>query len=779
MKRKAFTIVSLLILLLLPACNWDTLSSTFEDVESTGSSNTVMLFKGEAPRNVSSTQAIYSDRVVISFDGVSGADSYDIERVSMGANEETYNPDNWRVIASINADNRERYTYQDVTATSPDTIYFYRVRGRSLYAEIKGEVKAEYSSVVSGWPLSPPTTLTASQGTSMDTIYLEWSQVDMVAGYDVYYYVSSAGGVESWTKANSTPIPAPYGAETISMAFSPTQNQLGVDIFFRVQSISRGGNYSGWSSTRNGYTYVPGAPEKPDDMAASEADSTQYIEIRWVKPTQESDPEDDASYYRWEIYRAAGDEDSMLLYSFSSLNAETDSKITIEDGCYIYRDISSDDNVIETGVDYTYTVRAMLVRPTIGDELTGISASYDGYLVGPPVNITDMKTEYPTETSLGYFEFTIAEPPRGWDRSKNWTYNVYGRKSMAGSLPGPWILIEGGIPVTDASVLVHVDYDPNAVSRAAGAFNVNEFDVRVAVAGEESQESAGYSDVMDTPIVTPRAPAPSATMINVTRNMWASDLTANENGVYPVKFSLGSSSLYEEYQVEAIDSNNVSQGTLNGLKNNEPERVLTELSPKKPGDEWFYRIRGVDVFGRYSEWSSTNSGQADKYASGYGALTGHAFIKFFEMYAMKPWEFVNNPDFPQNLKTKWNKSKIHSLIDKHGIASLGEETEYSDFHDGSIYYHSYASGFAGDVDFRYTNFGELECIYSNGSYKMDNVNANGNDGKCSGTMTVSGMYPATIDFSSLGVTNYAFSGNYKVTQDNGRGMETVEATRNE
>ena len=146
---------------------------------------------------------------------------------------------------------------------------------------------------------------------------------------------------------------------------------------------------------------------------------------------------------------------------------------------------------------------------------------------------------------------------------------------------------------------------------------------------------------------------------------------------------------------------------------------------------------------------------------------------------MKPWEFVNSPDFPQNLKTKWNKSTIHSLIDKHGLGSLGDETEFSDFHGGTIRYHSYADGVTGDVEFFYVNFGELECIYSNGSYKMDNVNMNGNNGKCSGTMTVSGMYPATVDFSSLGVTGYAFSGKYKVTQDNGRGMEEVQAVRNE
>ena len=207
------------------------------------------------------------------------------------------------------------------------------------------------------------------------------------------------------------------------------------------------------------------------------------------------------------------------------------------------------------------------------------------------------------------------------------------------------------------------------------------------------------------------------------------------------------------------------------VKNNET-LADSSFSPSVPGETWMYRLRGTDVFDRYSAWSDG--------VEGYGALTGNAFIKFFEAYALKPWEFVNKPDFPSNLKTKWNKSKIHSLIDIHGMGSLGEETESSDFHNGTIYYHSYVgSGLSGDVDFKYTNFGELESICSNGSYKMAGVNMNGNGGKCSGTIKVTGMYPATVDFSSLGVTGYAFSGNYKLTQDNGRGLEEVEATRNE
>ena len=768
----------LMIIMLLPACNWNALSSEFEEKEPVGSSEAVILFRGDPPRNVTSTQAIYSDQVVVSFDGVSGADSYDIERVSMPSSAESYDENDWRVIASITADSSSRYIYHDYEAVSPDTVYFYRVKGRSLYAEVSGGITSKYSSVVSGWPLSPPTTLTASQGISVDKITLEWTQVDMVSGYNIYYYVPSAGGVETWTKYNKTPVPAPYGVDRISYNFIPTQNQKGVDVFFYVESISRGGNYSDRSGVRNGYTYVEGAPDKPEDLYASQADSSSYIEISWAIPDNEGSDEDE-SYFRWEISRMSGNTDAELIFQFNS-NAVEGTQISEEDGRYIYKDVSSSDNVLHTGVDYTYTVRAILVRPHEEDELTGTSDSATGFLVGPPTAIGDMVTVFPDGSTNGYFEFTIEEPPRGWDSSKHWVYNIYGRKSLPGQLPGPWILIteESNKPVTASPVKIHVDYDPNAVTRAGIGYNVNEFDVRVRVDGEEI-ESEGVESVTDEPIVTPRADAPSAELISVSRNRWSGDLKANSNGVYPVIFSLGSSTLYEEYQVEALDSAGISKGTLDGLKNNTPETILTNLSPSTPGEIWYYRVRGVDVFGRYSEWSTSRSDESERYAEGYGALTGNAFIKFFEAYVLKPWEFVNSPTFPQNLKTKWNKSKIHSLVDKHGLGSLGEVTETSDFHNGTIYYHSYANGLAGDVDFKYTNFGELDCICGNGAYKMSKVNASGNNGTCSGTITVTGIYPATVDFSSLRVMSYAFSGNYKLTQDNGRGLEEVEAIRNE
>lgn len=777
MKKLLLISLVLFIVLLIPSCNWNIYSSSDNDVIVSGSSDPVPLFNGEAPKNVFATQAIYADRVVVSFDGVDGADSYDIERVSISGNEEKYDENDWRIIATISDDGKKRYTYSDDTASAPNTTYYYRVKGRSLYALINGNTKADYSNVVEGWPLSPPTTLTASQGEYTEFIVLEWTQVGLVAGYNIYYSTDQGSSMDTWTKYNDSLIPAPVSADTIMLNFTPPDDKLlGKDIYFRVNSVSRGGNSSNYSGIRNGYTYVFGAPSAPAELSVSEAVSSHYIEVSWTRPDNEGVAEDQ-SYYRWEIFRNTAETDSEMIFSFTSQDFDSGlvENVIEDNGRYVFQDNDED---LRAGVDYIYTVRAILVKPIESEELTGAASNGTGYLVGPPTNITMGKTEYPEGDSAGYFNFTINEPPRGWDSSKGWKYNIYGRMNQAGTIVGNWIPIDEYMetPVTAEPLNVRVPF-ASASTRAAGYY-VNEFDVRVLAAGE-SEPSEGYVDMEGETIVSERAPAPSASLITVTQNKWSSDLTANSNGVYPVKLSLGSSNMYQEYQIEAIDSSGVSRGTISGLTNNEPTRILSDLSPDKPGDIWSYRIRGLDVFGRYSEWSSTLGSDSDRFAEGYGALTGNAFIKFFEAYGLKPWEFVNKPDFPQNLKTKWNKSEIHRLIDVHGMGSLGELTESSDFHNGTIYYHSYANGFAGDVDFRYTNFGELESICSNGSYKMSGVNISGNNGTCSGTIKVTGMYPATVDFSSLKVASYAFSGNYKLTQENGKGLEEVGATRNE
>lgn len=753
--RRFAIILSLLILLIFPSCNWNMYSSGLDDIEEDQSAVEGIneSFTGEAPRNIYASQSNYPGRVVVSFDAVVGADSYDIERTVRDRNGDREETPVWKIISTMKDNGSARYTYIDNTASDGSKVYTYRVRANSLYAEITAGIKGEYSAEASGWPLSPPISLSATQGTYTDRIVLEWSRMDLVRGYDLYAYVPDDASAEIWSKINTTTIPSSYGTDTISYSYYPAEDAYGKDIYFKVRSISRGGSESGDSGYRTGYTFKVGSPLAPEELNAGDAVSSIYIPITWKKPDTEGA---EGSYYRWEIMRSTPITDEVTVKVFPSNALPRD--VLLVDGYYTYQDMMASSE-LEPGVEYTYTVRAVLVEQTADgiEESIGIAASDTGKIISPSITIGETETIYPSADTAGSFSFTIAAPPADFTDTSGWSYNIYGRKNILDREVGDWKLIET-IPVSFDPITVTVDY---------GVHEVNEFDVRIL--DKEGKESIGYASFFSTPVVTERAPAPDTSLITVTKNRWNNSLKENANGVYPVVLTVGNDSTFTEYQVEAVSADGKSQGTIS-VKNDETI-TLDTLSPAKPGEIWQYRIRGTDVFGRYSAWSGS--------IEGYGALTGHAFIKFFEAYAMKPWEFVNSPDFPQNLKTKWNKSTIHSLIDKHGLGSLGDETEFSDFHGGTIRYHSYADGVTGDVEFFYVNFGELECIYSNGSYKMDNVNMNGNNGKCSGTMTVSGMYPATVDFSSLGVTGYAFSGKYKVTQDNGRGMEEVQAVRNE
>lgn len=240
-------------------------------------------------------------------------------------------------------------------------------------------------------------------------------------------------------------------------------------------------------------------------------------------------------------------------------------------------------------------------------------------------------------------------------------------------------------------------------------------------------------------------------------NYYSNQLNANSAGLFPVVLSVGK--IPDDaisIEIEAYDYGK-TQVTLE-VKNFElaTSIVLSDASPAVPGEIWAYRARFVLSDGSRTEWSD--------FDYGYGAITNEAFIKFYERYAMKPWEFVSYGDFPSSLKDKWNRSAIKKKIDAHGLSSLGNITESSDFHDGLVNYHSKASGFSGNIYFHYENFGELDVIWATGNFSMYGVSLSGNGKRCDGNVTVFGIYPAEIDFSGIKVVDYKPSGTYLVRQ---------------
>ena len=261
--------------------------------------------------------------------------------------------------------------------------------------------------------------------------------------------------------------------------------------------------------------------------------------------------------------------------------------------------------------------------------------------------------------------------------------------------------------------------------------------------------------------------------VSFSQNLYLPGMEANSNGVYPVVLDIQVAPELlgvKEIEIEAFNDEGKTMVNAERVMSYDRRIILSpDLCPSEPGEIWFYRIRFVNHIGHVSKWS--------EFHKGYGAITGEAFIKHFEKYAMKPWEFIGTEKVGSDFRTKWEASEILEKVSAHSLKSLGDIVEHSKFHDGTVHYLSKASGFKGNIFFTYENFGELETIKSTGSFNMYGVGLSGNGKRCDGVIEVEGMYPATVDFSEIVIEEYNPTGNYILTQQ-GKGVERVPAVGN-
>ncbi len=748
--KKTFYGLLIAFAMLLISCNADILTEDIPQYTGDPSRlNTSELFKGDAPRNIYASKSVYQDVVKVTFDSVPGADYYEIYRAKLPRDQRTYDPETLEWLkndTSIPDNGGKEIIFEDKPARAEKDSYYYlyKVKAASMYNSSNDIFEGEFSSVVEGWTLSPPQNLVTSQGEYKDRINLSWERIDNVRGYNVYK-LNTAG---IWEQVNDGIIASPVTEDTIEWSYTGLSDaELGKDVYFSVSAFSAGDEESSTSGVRNGYTFVEGAPNAPKGLTASAADYTDKIVISWEKPIgDDSGPE---RGYIWEIYRSTKNTDDVKIFEFNAYGLESGGNIELKDGKYVY----TDTNNLKEGTEYTYTVRAIgkmeneEVQGTFID-LIGPSSRANGCIMSSPGKVS-ISVSYPEAENLGSFDITVEAPPIGYSEDKNWTYVLYGR-SNDGTSAGGWnaIMTSG---VSQYRAVMHVDY---------AEYPYNEFAVtlRDLLAQETSIGNA----------VLLVADSIDLEGLRIMSNRYNDKLTANSNGVYPVWLSIDGYERIKEIDLR-VNNGEPVKISMKDLENE--DFALSQYSPDEPFEKYTYSVKAYSYFGRTTSWGTNETA--------YGAVTGEKFIKLFEAYAMKPWEFVEHADFPENLKNKWISNEIHVMIDKHGTGSLGDAETASEFHGGKITYHSgMGDGFTGTVTFTYSDFGELEGIYSNGTYSMVNVNMSGNGNTVTGVMSVSGMYPASVDFSSLKVSNYAFSGNYYVTQDNGSGRAAVAATVN-
>ena len=732
MIRKATTlIISLLFLFSLSSCNWDVWGGEFQDYgEGSASVGASTLFTGAKPEEISATKSRFSDEVRISWNRVKGADYYEIFKTSYEPGENPEDKDTWIRLTDTAIGST---SYVDTNVVSGQA-YAYKVRARSFeYRDVIGS----YSDVARGWVLTPPLSVEASQGESSSGITISWTKANSVVGYKVYW--SATGYDGTWETISTSAFP--NTAE--SAFFSPDEIYQGKTLYFHVTSITNGGLESESSVVRQGYTFVEGAPESPGNISSNKGESTSEITISWdaMYPREGS--------YDWEIYRRAGNESEVKIYS----TAEGDPQPVETAGRMSYTDSGS----LTPGVSYTYTVMAIgTITNEDGTEqvVNGMPASVEGFLLSPPTVIREARIN----DSNDGFVFTFLSP-LGDDGSKTLTYSVYGKSAKNGQFPSTPIITKQLDGSAEYSFEIRYEEGGNEY-----------FDIRV---NYNNLESAGYASLFGDLAVSRPVKARG---YSASDNTYASGMNAT-GGIFPVMLQMDRDENAIGYEIKIwIESTTNSSSDADFTISATPEidaatgtsRIVlpSEYTPAV-GERYYYALRGRDSLGRTGEWSDVDSG--------YGAITGDEIIKHMQVFCLKPWESIGTELLGPELSEKWEKSEITGLISQAGMGSLGNAEENGNSSGRMTYSATYSPPASGSVSFTYTNFGEKPYMYINGSYNM-NVSMSGS-GSCTGGITIGGMYPATIGFTNISVASQKFVGTYTVTQQNGHAPEEVNPTQ--
>lgn len=751
MRRIIIALLTTLVLFTFSSCNWDVWQNNVKDYgNGNGNITATLNFVGDAPKYAWATKAVYADKIVVTWNGVTGADYYEIYR-----SDDLDNPQ-WKKLTT-NAVKTTSYTDTNV---EDGKTYLYEVRARS-FSNLS--LIGEFSNAAYGNTLTPPISFSASQGESSKEIHLSWSSVENVKGYKVYWSVTGYGGTWNVLIPNGMQVTDyTFSSNTTEGSFVPDKQYKGSYIYFYIVAISNSDVESAPSVQRIGYTYVEGAPTAPKNFTASRGESTSSITLNWNAMY----PRGDSSLnYDWDIYRSAEGQSEILIYSTKDGSAQPE----VSDGIMTYTDSAS----LQEGIEYTYKIIA--IGDVVQEDGTTVTANgkpstAQGFLLSPPSNIISKKI------ANGGFEF-VFEDAIGAQENPTWFYSVYGKTLETDT----WKILSNYSILkvnSEGKYTIQTTYD---VTSDNPEDHYQYFTVVTNTAS--SLLSKRYDEIYDKNGFYVLSPSAVDSLVASSNTVFSHSKA--QNGSYPVCLTLTKDSAVSYYEVRIwktevanASAEGYSQMTIEPSSLNKSTTILKDVVTTPIGTKYYFAINGKDELGRESGWS--------KVESGYSAITGATLIKYMQIYCFKPWEHIDSSylttDYPypdKDVNTKWKNSGIYGKISAAGLGSLSDGiTENSYFHDGTIFYKAVRDGVGGAVTFSYSNFGEVEWMNTTGSYTM-NVSMSG-DGTVTnkGGLTIKGMYPANIGMGNLKVKSQSFSGTYTVTQENGLGAEEVSPNQN-
>lgn len=207
-----------------------------------------------APSGVSASDGQYADRVIVSWNGLSGATVYEVWRNTVGTSS-----------TASKLGETGSTSYSDTTGSAGVTYYYWiKTRGTSGTSGFS----SSDSGYVSANPPSAPTGVSASDGTYANQVQISWSVVSGATGYEV------------WRNTASEAASAQRVGESTSASYSDTSAAGGTVYYYWVKARNSGGG-SVFSAGDSGYLLVL-PPSPPTGVSASDGTWSNNVQVSWL-----------------------------------------------------------------------------------------------------------------------------------------------------------------------------------------------------------------------------------------------------------------------------------------------------------------------------------------------------------------------------------------------------------------------------------------------------------------------------------------------------------------
>ncbi len=290
------------------------------------------------PGNISASDGIYPDKVVVSWDDVADETSYQVYRCSTSSTDSCGEPIG-NTAANVTL-------YEDYAASEDGSLHHYRVKACNAIA------CSDFSSADTGHITAPvldaPPDITALDGWNVDFVQVWWIGV---SGTDFYqlYRCNSDNVVSCNTIITTT-------AEQEFYDFEATDNTYN---YYAVKACN-GNGCSDFSRVESGYRQLPA----PTGVSASDGDYADRIHISWSGVSGATG---------YEVYRC-----------LTGLPSCSNRIATAEPGVIEYWDTS----IIDRRIAYAYRIKAINANISLSNSDSAASEVDIGYHKIPaPTNV--------------------------------------------------------------------------------------------------------------------------------------------------------------------------------------------------------------------------------------------------------------------------------------------------------------------------------------------------------------------------------------------------------